>query len=227
MKGLSANDYKLKMKEVREIQNDLADEIPGFRDLRKVFAELCDKHAAQKLNPNSGARNRVTFKKDTTSSHREFNQITPRSQQRNLNSSVTLQRLNSRLDKWNKQTLNKLFYLYNSEETDDDVSLSRALESVDDLTEATNRSQPHDQNRAGVNTAVRSTTRSDLVSPRKTLKVTGNMIPDDNSDLESIRCLSICTYYNKHWSFLIELITQANCCRTEARPGRKQLADPT
>jgi hypothetical protein len=71
-----------------------------------------------------------------------------------------------------------------SEETDDDVSLSNALESDEDDTEPT-KSAINDSHLKASNDY--SENRDSRSSPNKNIKNSGNMNPDEISDLESIR----------------------------------------
>ncbi len=73
--GLSDADFKLKMKEIRDLRKERASGMPYFNELRGVFAELSDKFAHQKMFNSSSLRsslgNRVTFNKNVLSKSNE------------------------------------------------------------------------------------------------------------------------------------------------------------
>jgi hypothetical protein len=75
-RGLTDADFKLKMKEIRELRRSRAADMPYFNELRGVFSELADKFVQQRIASQSSLKsslgNRVTFNKNVVSRSDEF-----------------------------------------------------------------------------------------------------------------------------------------------------------
>ena len=168
-----------KSNSLKVFRKDTEKELPIFSEVRQVFSELCEKYANQRLNMSlKSTGNRVTFKQDLVankegkmknSNNRPsslLNALLPNTNKNNNNNS-----LNKSLE--NTKTINE------SEETDDDVSLSNALESEDDEDTEPTKSLVNENSQAK---------ESNKRSPRKNLSASFNQDPEI-SDLESIRYL--------------------------------------
>lgn len=170
------------MKNIKEIRQDRADDITEFMELRREFTQLSSKYSSQKLNLSlrSSAANRVTFKNDVSSNvtNRPAQNSDPKSQRPHQQQHLNHHHHNHHPNQ--NQPNTSLTQQERSEETDDDVSLSNALESNEDDTEPT---------KSPINENQRDTYRNRELqaSPRKIAKMSGNMNPDEISDLESIR----------------------------------------
>jgi hypothetical protein len=166
------------MKKVKEIRQDRADDMSVFNELRKDFAEISARYSSQKLNSSlrSSIGNRVTFKKDITTRNATNSQHHQQSSQQQQHHQQRQQQQQQPLAHQNPNT--SLTQQERSEETDDDVSLSNALESNEEDTEPTKSLVSESR--------VQASRAKDLASPRKAPKTSGTMNPDEISDLESI-----------------------------------------
>ena len=195
---MSTNDYMQKSNSLKVFRKDTEKELPIFSEVRQVFSELCEKYANQRLNMSlKSTGNRVTFKQDlvankeaklknSNSANRPsslLNALLPNTNKNNHNNS-----LNKSLE--NTKTINE------SEETDDDVSLSNALESEDDEDTEPTKSLVNESSQAK---------ESNKRSPRKNVSAPFNQDPEI-SDLESIRCLTCLLFYNFIFAKIIILL---------------------
>jgi hypothetical protein len=121
-RGLSDADFKLKMKEIRELRKERASGMPYFNELRNVFSELADKFTQQKMSHSlslkSSLGNRVTFNKNVLTKSDDY--YYDDRQQQNSNKQAPVSSQNSaqnRRQKLNKQNLQNEkydFYFFNS-----------------------------------------------------------------------------------------------------------------
>ncbi len=172
-KTLSTNDFIQKSNELGVFRRETSEQLPIFNQIRLVFAEINEKYANQKLSASmKSTGNRVTFKSDLIAKDKlkniTNNHLLPRhSQQHQRSYSETMQSIeNSK-----------------SEETDDDVSLSNALESNDDDTEPT-------KSLVTENLTISKRTPSPRKQTRNSSHINNNnssFNQEEISDLESIR----------------------------------------
>jgi len=164
-KTLSTNDFVQKSNELSVFRRETNEQLPIFDEIRLVFAEISEKFVGQRLNASmKSTGNRVTFKSDLVAKDK------------------LKQAMNNRqLSKPHSETMQSVENS-KSEETDDDVSLSNALESNDDDTEPT---------KSLVTENLKASKRTP--SPRKHARNSSGNVNNSSfnheelSDLESIR----------------------------------------
>ncbi len=136
---LSDTDFKQKIKKIATYRRQRSDDMTSFNELRKVFSELAEKYATQKLlgqSLRSSIGNRVHFKKEIENSNNNKNKVESEEEEHsNWNDSVSQPKEPKHQPiHYNNNNQN---HRHHSEETDDDVSLSNALETEEDDTEPT------------------------------------------------------------------------------------------
>ena len=169
-RGLSDNDFRLKMSRIKALRKDRASGMPYFKELRTVFAEIADKYTAQRMSGQLSLRSsmgsRVTFNKNIAQQEPDSGGGLKQSRE-----SKHKNHPHHRHHSNNQE----------SEETDNDVSLSNALESdEEDDTEPTRSflsdSKPN----------VKGNAKVQARQPVPIKQTYGTMDPDELSDLETI-----------------------------------------
>lgn len=124
-KALSTNDYNQKSNDLKVFRQETGEQLPNFDEIRSGFANICNRYVNQKLNSSlRSTGNRVTFKQDLVQAGKELPTVSRYQQQQRSN-------------QYSESSMYETSMTKESEETDDDVSLSNALESNDDDTEPT------------------------------------------------------------------------------------------
>lgn len=134
-KALSTNDYNQKSNDLKVFRQETGEQLPNFDEIRSGFANICNRYVNQKLNSSlRSTGNRVTFKQDLVQAGKELPTVSRyQQQQQQQQHQNQLQRSNQ----YSESSMYETSMTKESEETDDDVSLSNALESNDDDTEPT------------------------------------------------------------------------------------------